>query len=94
MADSKSVPQFDAASAEEAINRIQENAQANDRIMQQRRIGCAGFLREGSAQQARLPGKVSGASQIDGVSALASTHAQFVQDVSAADIEATRESLT
>ena len=37
--------------------------------------------------------KVTNASQLDWVSALAATHAQFIQDISAAYIKATRETL-
>jgi hypothetical protein len=37
--------------------------------------------------------KVAGASQLDWVNALAATHAQFISDVSAAYIKATREAL-
>jgi hypothetical protein len=93
MATSKSVPQFDTASVDETINRIKE---MNDRMIESSKsAGRVALDAYEKALQSMLDfqEKVAGASQLDWVSALASTHAQFVQDVSAAYIKATRETL-
>jgi hypothetical protein len=93
MATSKSVPQFDTASVDETIKRIKE---MNDRMIESSKsAGRVALDAYEKALQSMLDfqEKVAGASQLDWVSALASTHAQFVQDVSAAYVKATRETL-
>ena len=93
MTTSKSVPTFDTASVEDTIKRIQE---MNERMIESSK--SAGRVALDAYEKALksmldFQEKVTGASQLDWVSALATTHAQFVQDVSAAYIKATRETL-
>ena len=93
MATSKSLPTFDTASVEDTIKRIQE---MNERMIESSK--SAGRVALDAYEKALksmldFQEKVGGASQLDWVSALATTHAQFVQDVSAAYIKATRETL-
>ena len=93
MATSKSFPQFDTASVEETIKRIEE---MNQRMIESSKsAGLVALDAYEKALQSMLDfqEKVAGASQLDWVSALAATHAQFIQDVSAAYIKATRETL-
>ena len=93
MTTSKPVPEFDAATAEETIKRIQE---MNERMIESSKsAGRVALAAYEKALQSMLEfqEKVTNASQLDWVSALASTHAQFIQDVSAAYIKATRETL-
>jgi hypothetical protein len=85
--------QFDAASVEETIKRIEE---MNERMIESSKsAGRVGLDAYEKALQSMLDfqEKVTGASQLDWVSALAATHAQFISDVSAASINATRETL-
>jgi hypothetical protein len=93
MATSKAVPTFDTASVEDTIKRIQE---MNERMIESSK--SAGRVALDAYEKALksmldFQEKVTGASQLDWVSALATTHAQFIQDVSAAYIKATRETL-
>ena len=93
MASSKSFQQFDTASVEDTVKRIQE---MNERMIESSKsAGRVALDAYEKALQSMLDfqEKVAGASQLDWVSALAGTHAQFIQDVSAAYIKATRETL-
>jgi hypothetical protein len=93
MASSKSFPQFDTASVEDTVKRIQE---MNERMIESSKsAGRVALDAYEKALQSMLDfqEKIAGASQLDWVSALAATHAQFIQDVSAAYIKATRETL-
>jgi hypothetical protein len=93
MATRKSVPEFDTASVEETIKRIEE---MNQRLIESSKsAGRVALDAYEKALQSMLDfqEKVAGASQLDWVSALAATHAQFISDVSAAYIKATRETL-
>jgi hypothetical protein len=93
MSTSKSVPQFDAATIEETTKRIKE---MNERMIESSKsAGRVALDAYEKALQSMLDfqEKVTNANQLDWVSALAATHAQFIQDVSAAYIKATRETL-
>ena len=93
MVTSKSPTQFDTASVEDTVKRIQE---MNERMIESSKsAGRVALDAYEKALQSMLDfqEKVAGASQLDWVSALAATHAQFIQDVSAAYIKATRETL-
>ena len=93
MATSKSDPKFDTASVEETIKRIEE---MNQRMIESSKsAGRVALDAYEKALQSMLDfqEKVTGASQLDWVSALAATHAQFISDVSAAYIKATRATL-
>ena len=93
MATSKSPTKFDAAAVEESVKRIKE---MNERMIESSKsAGRVALDAYEKALQSMLDfqEKVAGASQLDWVSALANTHAQFIQDVSAAYIKATRETL-
>jgi hypothetical protein len=85
--------QIDSASVEETIKRIEEmNQRMIDSSKSAGRVALDAYEK---ALQSMLDfqEKVAGASQLDWVSALAATHAQFISDVSAAYIKATRETL-
>jgi Asp/Glu/hydantoin racemase len=85
--------QFDTASVEETIKRIEE---MNQRMIESSKsTGRVALDAYEKALESMLDfqEKVAGASQLEWVSALASTHAQFISDVSAAYIKATRETL-
>jgi len=93
MVTSKSPTQFDAATAEETVKRIDE---MNKRMIESAKsAGRVALDAYEKALQSMLDfqEKVAGASQLDWVSALANTHAQFIKDVSAAYIKASRETL-
>jgi len=90
---SKSPTQFDAATVEESVKRIKE---MNERMIESSKsAGRVALDDYEKALQSMLDfqEKVAGGSQLDWVSALANTHAHFMQDVSAAFIKATREAL-
>lgn len=86
-------PQFDSGSIEESISRIRE---MNERLIETSKSAGRASL---DAYEATLKSMVdfskksTGGSQLDWVSALATAHAQFIQDLSAAYIKATREAL-
>jgi hypothetical protein len=85
--------QIDSASVEETIKRIEEmNQRMIDSSKSAGRVALDAYEK---ALQSMLDfqEKVAGGSQLDWVSALAATHAQFISDVSAAYIKATRETL-
>src|SRR5262245_60785916 len=91
MPDQKSAPEFDTTAVEETVKRIEE---MNKRMLASSKN--AGRLaldayEKSVARMLEFQEKVANASQLDWVSALAATQAQFVQDVSAAYIKATRE---
>ena len=93
MATSKSPTKFDAAAVEESVKRIKE---MNERMIESSKsAGRVALDAYEKALQSMLDFQenVAGAGQLDWVSALANTHAQFIQDVSAAYIKATRETL-
>ena len=93
MATSKSQPQFDTAAAEETIKHIQA---MNERLIaSSKSAGNVALDAYEKALQSMLDfqEKVAGASQLDWVSALASTHAQFIQDISGAYTKAARDTL-
>jgi hypothetical protein len=86
-------PQYDAKAVEDTIKRIEE---MNRRMIESSKsAGLVALDAYEKALQSMLEfqEKVAGASQLDWVSALASAHAQFVGDISAAYIKAARESL-
>ena len=93
MATGESLPKFDTASVEETIKRIEE---MNRRMIESSKsAGRVALNAYEKALQSMLDfqEKVTGASQLDWVSALAATHAQFISDVSAAYTNATRATL-
>ena len=88
-----SIPQFDPATVEEATTRIRE---MNERLIESSKTaGRVALDAYENALQSMLDfqSRVANASQLDWVSALATTHAQFIKDVSAAYIKAARETL-
>ncbi|ART69980.1 hypothetical protein BTO20_16610 [Mycobacterium dioxanotrophicus] len=86
-------PQFDNASIDETISRIRE---MNERLIETSKTAGRASL---DAYEATLKSMVdfskksAGGTQLDWLSALATAHAQFIQDLSAAYIKATREAL-
>jgi len=93
MATSKSVTQFDTATVDETVKRIKD---MNERMIESSKsAGRFALDAYEKALQSMLDfqEKVAGSSQLDWVSALANTHAQFIKDVSAAYIKASRETL-
>jgi hypothetical protein len=90
---STSIPQFDTASYEETIKHIRE---LNERMIESSKsAGRAALDAYEKALQSMIDfeKQMANASQLDWVSALANTHAQFIKDVSASYIEAARETL-
>jgi len=90
---STSIPSFDLSAAEEATTRIRE---LNERLIESSK--SAGMVALDAYEKAlnslvEFEEKVASASQLDWVSALASTHAKFIQDVSASYTKAAREVL-
>jgi hypothetical protein len=88
-----SLPSFDLPSAEEATERIRE---LNERLIESSK--SAGLVALDAYEKALqslvdFEEKVAGATQLDWVSALASTHAKFITDVSASYTKAAREVL-
>jgi hypothetical protein len=86
------VPQFDGP-IEETITRVR---QMNERLIESsKRNGRTSLDAYEKALRSMIDfqEKVADASQLDWVSALAATHSQFVQDVTAAYIKAARKSL-
>jgi hypothetical protein len=91
---SPSTPLSDPAAIEAAIARIRE---LNERLIESAKT--AGLVALDAYEKALksmvdFEEKVASASQLDWVSAVAATHAKFVQDVSAAYINAARQTLT
>jgi hypothetical protein len=85
--------EFDTTAVEETVKRIEE---MNKRMIESSKAaGRVALDAYENALKSMLDfqEKVANASQLDWVSALANTHAQFVQEVSAAYIKATRETL-
>jgi hypothetical protein len=90
---SSTFPQFDTASYEKTITHIRE---LNERMIESSKsAGRAALDAYEKALQSMIDfeKQMANASQLDWVSALANTHAQFIKDVSASYIEAARESL-
>lgn len=86
-------PQFDTAGIEETISRIRD---MNERLIETSKSAGRASLDAYEAtlkSMVDLSKKSSGGNQLDWVSALATAHAQFIQDLSAAYIKATREAL-
>ena len=86
-------PQIDTAAFEEAADRVRE---LNERIIASSK--AAGLTTLDAYEKAlttmlEFEQKVAGASQLEWVSALANTHAQFVQDVTATYTKAVRDLL-
>lgn len=91
---SSSIPAFDlTGTAEEATERIRE---LNERLIESSK--SAGLVALDAYEKALqslvdFEEKVASASQLDWVSALATTHAKFISDVSASYTKAAREVL-
>ncbi len=91
MSDSSFVP--NAAAAEETIKRIRE---MNERMIESSKTSSLAALdayEKALEHMLEFSQKVAGASQLDWVSALAATQAQFVQDISGAYVKAARDTL-
>ena len=88
-----SIPSFDVGTIEEATERIRK---LNERLIESAKSAGQVALDayEKSLQSlVDFDQKVAGASQLDWVTALATTHAKFIQDVSASFTKAAREVL-
>lgn len=91
---SSTIPSFDfTGTAEEATERIRE---LNERLIESSK--SAGLVALDAYEKAlqslvEFEEKVASASQLDWVSALATTHAKFISDVSASYTKAAREVL-
>jgi len=86
--------QFDSATIEATITRIQE---LNERLIGSSKTAGRVALDAYESTLKSMVGfhsHIAGASQLDWVSALASTHAQFIRDVSADFINAAHDTLT
>jgi hypothetical protein len=87
------IPSFDLGAAEEATTRIRE---LNERLIESSKSAGLVALEayEKSLQSlVDFEEKVASATQLEWVSALASTHAKFISDVSASYTKAAREVL-
>jgi hypothetical protein len=87
------IPTFDLSAYEDAAQRVRE---LNERIIESSRTaGLTGLdaYEKTLTSLVTFETDVAGASQLDWVSALAKTHAAFVQDVSAAYTKAARDLL-
>lgn len=88
-----SLPQYDPAALEEAVGRIRE---MNERLVESSKsAGRTSLDAYENALQSMLDfqTQIAGGSQLDWVSALATAHAQYIKDVSAAYVKAARENL-
>jgi hypothetical protein len=88
------LPTIDPAVFEETAQRIRD---LNERLIDgSKKAGMTSLEAYEKALTGLLAfeGKVAGASQIEWVSALATTHATFIQDISAAYTKAARELLS
>jgi hypothetical protein len=88
-----SSPGFDLGPVEEVADRIR---QLNERLIESSKTaGTVALDAYEKALQSLVDfeDKVASASQLDWVSALATTHAKFIQDVSASYTKAAREAL-
>jgi hypothetical protein len=85
------IPQLDI---EETINSIRElNARLIESSKNAGRVALDAY-ESALKSMAGFHSQIAGASQLDWVSALAATHAQFIKDVSADFINAAHETLT
>jgi hypothetical protein len=87
-------PKFDAASVDRSVARIRE---MNERLIETNRAAGRAALdayEKALRNMAEFQERVArGGSQLDWISALASAHTQFVEDISAAYIKAARETV-
>jgi hypothetical protein len=86
-------PQFDAATIEATITRIQE---LNERLIESSKN--AGRVALDAYESALtsifdFQAQIADASPLEWVSALAATHAQFIKDISAAYVKAARDNI-
>jgi hypothetical protein len=88
-----SLPSFDLGAAEEATKRIRD---LNERLIESSKgagLSALDTYEKTLQSLVDFEEKVAGATQLDWVSALATTHAKFIQDVSASYAKAAREVL-
>jgi hypothetical protein len=88
-----SLPQYDPAAVEEAVRRIRD---MNERLIESSKsAGQVALDAYENALQSMLDfqTKIASGSQLDWVSALATAHATYLKDLSAAYVKAARESL-